>query len=198
VETEREEAAIRFLDKVVKTFPELQIVVEHASSKKMIDYIWQAPKNVAATLTVHHALLTFTDVCYEHGVVHNPHNYCKPIAKYSEDRDAVVEAMTSGDPRFFFGSDSAPHPLEAKQKNPPAAGIFSAPVAIPLLAQIFEKNNHLNRMGNFVSGFGADRYGLPRNTETIGLIKKDWIVPQEYDGIVPFMAGQTLHWQIEA
>jgi dihydroorotase len=196
IETEREAYAISFLDKVITAFPELMIVVEHASSKKMIDYLRGAPQNVAATLTVHHALLTFMDVCWEHGIVRNPHNYCKPIAKWAEDRDAVLNAMLSGDPRFFFGSDSAPHPVASKQKMPPAAGCFTAPVALPLLAQVFEEHDKLHKLEDFVSSFGADFYGIPRNAETIELVKEDWIVPEIYDGIVPFMAGKTLHWRI--
>jgi len=195
-EIDREPMAIFFLDAVVRAFPELKIVIEHASTESMIEYVkYRYPKNVGVTLTVHHALLTYDDVCDAAGNIINPHNYCKPIAKRRFDMEAVVDAMTSGDPRFFFGSDNAPHPLSAKKKIPPTAGIFN-PFALPLLAQIFEERNALSQLENFVSKFGADFYGLPLNSGTIELIMKSWTVPEEYSGIVPFMAGQTLLWQV--
>jgi dihydroorotase len=126
----------------------------------------------------------------------SPHNFCKPIAKRSEDRRALLEAATSGSPKFFYGGDSAPHLKENKECSHGCAGVFNAPVALCLLAQVFEEQGALNKLENFVSTFGADFYGLPYNTDIIQLQKKDWIVPNEYNGIVPFMAGQTLRWQI--
>ena len=191
----RETAAIPFLDKVVKLFPELRIVVEHASTIEMIDHVRQSSMNVGCTLTVHHALLNYQDVCDNSGRIKNPHYYCKPIAKSEHNRRAVLKAMIDGDAHFFFGSDSAPHLKAAKENIPPAAGIFSAPVAITLLAQIFEDWGP-GKMNGFMSVFGADFYGLTQNTETIELAKRDWTVPDEYSGIVPFMAGKTLHWQV--
>ncbi|MFH1968210.1 MAG: dihydroorotase [bacterium] len=193
---DRETAAIPFLDKIAKLFPNLQIVVEHASTIEMLDYVSRSPMNVGCTLTVHHALLNYQDVCDDRGRIQNPHHYCKPILKSERDRIAVLRAMLSGNPHFFFGSDSAPHLKGAKEKIPPATGIFSAPVATPLLAYIFETNGSLGIIENFVSVFGADFYGLPQNTEAIELVKKEWAVPDEYNRIVPFMAGKTMHWQV--
>ena len=196
-ELDREEAAIPFLDKVVKTFPTLRIVAEHASTKKLIDYVRQSPLNLRATLTMHHALLTFCNVCSEPGVITNPYNYCKPIAKTEEDRQAVERAMVSGDPHFFPGSDMAPHPLSAKQKIPPVAGIFCpGKIFVPLMLEIFLANNALQNLSNFYENFGAEFYGLPKSLESLELTQEDWTVPPEYDGIVPFMAGQTLHWKV--
>jgi dihydroorotase len=192
---DREEAAIPFLDQTVKKFPQLKFVVEHASTKRMVDYVRQSPPNVRATLTVHHAMLTYLDVYLEVGIINKPHNYCKPIAKHREDRDAVNKATISGDFHFIFGSDNAPHLRTAKEKIPPAAGIYLGPTIRPLLAQIFEQNNALSRMSSFCT-IGENFYGLPQSSETITLVKQDWQVPPEYNGIVPFMAGQTLHWQV--
>ncbi len=195
-EIARELWAIRYLDKIAKLFPKLRITAEHASTRQMIQYVKQAPLNVRATLTIHHATITYDDVCDGNGGIYNPHNYCKPIAKRPADRAAVVEAMISGDPHFFFGSDSAPHLISAKEKIPPAAGIFSAPVIDSLLLELFMANNALNRLDNFRAGFGPEFYGLPRCTETIELIEEDWTVPREFNGIVPFMAGKTLHYKV--
>jgi dihydroorotase len=192
----RETAAIGYLDKIVRAFPRLRIVVEHASTKRMIDYIKQAPLNVRATLTLQHAYITLSDVCDGWGNIINPYNYCKPIVKSEEDRVAVMQAMISGDPHFFFGSDTAPHPRSAKGKNPPAAGIDSSLVAKAILVQIFEDNNALKNLNGFTNSFGAEFYGLPKDTAKIEMVKQDWVVPQEHEGIVPFMAGKTLHWQI--
>jgi len=185
------------LFQVAQTFQELKIVVEHASTREMINYVKSSPANIAATLTLHHAMLVHSDVCKTtNDTVRNPFNYCKPIAKNIRDRKAVLEAMVSGNPRFFFGSDSAPHLRAAKIKYPPAAGIDCSLIAKPLIVQIFEENNALGMLNNFTNSFGADYYGIPRSTECIELVKEDWIVPQEHCGIVPFMAGQTLHWKI--
>jgi dihydroorotase len=196
-EQDREEAAIPFLDKVAKTFPRLRMVVEHATTKKMIDYVKQASLYIRATLTIHHALLTFTDVCLEPGIIYRPHSYCKPIAKKEDDRQAVVKAMVSGDRHFFFGSDLAPHPTEAKQRHPPAAGIFCpGEIATPLMVEVFLANNALKRVDDFRARFGAEFYNLPPETGSLELFRKDWNIPGEYGGIVPFLSGSPLRWKI--
>ena len=195
-EIEREEAAIPFLNRLVRQFPKLKTVVEHASTHRMVEYVKQCPANVAATLTIHHAMLSNDEVCDESGEIHSPNKYCKPIAKNLFDMRAIAAAMVGGDPRFSFGSASAPHPASAKQKNPPAAGIFSAPVALPLLARMFELHGVLNRLENFVSKHGADFYGLPYNEGTIDLVAEKWTVPQDYYGITPFLAGMVLDWKV--
>lgn len=193
-EIERESAAICFLDKIVKKFPDLKIVVEHASTRCMIDYLKFCPPNVRATLTVHHALIIYDRVCNTHGVIENPYNYCKPIAKQPWDVVAVTKAMVSGDPRFFFGSDNAPHPNEAKMSHPPKAGIFN-PFTLCMLCQIFEKHNALANLHKFISA-GEMVYELPPTSQTIELVKKPFEIPSECHGIVPFMAGKTVDWQI--
>jgi len=189
---DREEKFFSTLVAIAEEFPKLKIVLEHITTGKAVQVVSML-KNVAATITVHHLLLTLDDIV---GGFISPHNFCKPIAKRPEDKKVLLMAATSGNPKFFYGGDSAPHLKENKECRQGCAGVFNAPVALPLLAQIFEECNKLDRLENFVSKFGADFYGLPRNSETIELIKKDWVVPDEYDGIVPFIAGQTLHWQI--
>jgi len=192
----REVQAICFLESIVKLFPKLKIVVEHATTHEIIEFVKGAPQNVGATLTVHHAVLNYCDVCDSEGKICSPDNYCKPIAKSEEDRIAIIRAMTSGNQKFFFGSDSAPHPMSAKEKTPPAAGIFTAPVALPLLCEIFEKNSALSRLEDFVSRFGAEFYGLPLNEGEITLRRNPWTVP-DYLGLVHiFRGGQVLNWRI--
>lgn len=196
-ESEREADAIRFLDRVVKLFPGLKVVAEHASTEMMIGYVKEAPINVGATLTVHHAILVYGDVCGSDGKIYNPHHYCKPIAKKPSDRRAVVETMMSGNPKFFFGSDSAPHLLSAKEKTPPSAGIFTAPVALPLLCELFEKGDALSKLEDFVARFGAEFYELPLNDGKVVLKKKDWVVPECVEGVRIFKNGQQISWQVE-
>lgn len=197
-EMRREAQAIRFLEGINILFPNLKVVAEHATTCTMIDYVERAPQNVAATLTVHHAILNYGDVCDSSGKIVNPDNYCKPIAKAVVDQVAIIKAMTSGNPKFFFGSDSAPHPMSAKEKVPPAAGIFTAPVALPLLCQLFEENDALSRLENFVSRFGALFYGLPLNDNEITLRRSPWTVPEYLHlGLVHiFKGGEVLNWRI--
>jgi len=196
-EMAREVEAIRFLDWVVESFPRLKVVVEHASTERMIEYVKEAPGNVGATLTVHHAILVYSDVCDDTDKIYNPHHYCKPIAKSPSDRDAVIKAMISGNPKFFFGSDSAPHPLSAKEKIFPSAGIFTAPVALPLLCGLFEENKALSQLEDFVARFGAEFYGLPLNDDKVVLSKKIWTVPECIEDIHIFKGGERLNWYVE-
>lgn len=193
----REKEFLNILIEINKKFPELKIVMEHITTRLAVETV-KSLKNVAATITAHHLVLTLDDVV---GNLLSPHNFCKPIAKYPKDRAALLEAATSGNPEFFFGSDSAPHWKEDKECSGGCAGIFSAPVAIPLLAEIFEKKDCLNKLENFVSTFGAVFYDLPLNKEKITLVKKNWIVPEKYGtesaDIIPFMAGKKLSWQVE-
>jgi dihydroorotase len=192
----QELAAIRYLDFLVREIPGLKIVVEHASSYDMIEYVKAAPANVVATLTAHHALLTFADVCDANGKIIDPLNYCKPIAKTLLDRWAVRQAMVSGNPKFFFGSDSAPHLLELKRSANPPAGIFTAPVALPLLCQIFEEEKALDKLEGFVSKYGADFYGLPGSQGIVTIKKEPWRVPIILAGIPIFMGGQRMQWKV--
>lgn len=194
----REKEFLNILIKINKDFPDLKIVFEHITTRLSVEIVKEL-KNVAATITAHHLVLTLDDVV---GNLLSPHNFCKPIPKFPKDRNALFEAATSGNPSFFFGSDSAPHWKEKKECSGGCAGIFSAPVAIPLLAEVFDKKGRLDKLENFVSTFGAVFYNLPLNKEKITLIKKDWIVPEKYrvnefTDKVPFMAGKKLSWQVK-
>ena len=190
---DREATFLHTLSDIVGGFPKLKIVLEHITTEKAFVWILSMPRHVAATITVHHLLLTLDDVV---GGFISPHNFCKPIAKRPEDRRALLEAATSGSTKFFYGGDSAPHLKEKKECSHGCAGVFKAPVALCLLAQIFETNLALHKLEDFVATFGAEFYGLPYNTETIALQRKKWVVPDEYEGIVPFMAGEELRWQV--
>ncbi len=195
-EPERETAALPFLTDLIKDMPGLKIIAEHATTKAMIELVECAPENVAATITVHHAILTTENVLDKSGKIINPHFYCKPIAKTKADLNKIIEAMISGNPKFFFGSDSAPHPIHQKEKENPPAGIFTAPVVLPLLFEIFERHNALDRLEKFVSESGAKYYGLETNDGKITITKRQWQVPDQYRGIKVFMGGKTLNYQI--
>jgi len=189
----REKMFLPVLYGIATDFPKLKIILEHITTADAVEMIEYLPSNVAATITVHHLVLTIDDVI---GNLICPHNFCKPVAKMPEDRKALLRAATNGNPKFFFGSDSAPHLKAKKECGSGCAGIFSAPVALPLLAQIFENANSLDKLSGFTSFFGAEFYQLPLNNETVLLEKKDWTTPLRIKGIVPFMAGKTLHWQV--
>lgn len=179
------------LAKIIDIFPRLKMVVEHISSR--LTYLWvkEMPANVAATVTPHHMVLTCDDV------FNQPHHFCKPVAKSKGDRKTLLAAAISGNPKFFLGTDSAPHPRENKECPKAAAGIFNAPVALPLLAAIFEKLGALDRLEDFVSRFGAEFYGLPLNSGTLVLEKEPWTVPAVCGNVVPFLAGRKLAWRIK-
>jgi dihydroorotase len=190
---ESETLYLKHLEWLLEKFPRLRFVVEHISSMEAIRFVLDAPRNVAATITVHHLLLTFNDCVNERMY---PHFFCKPVPKRTADRDALIEAATSGNPKFFFGSDSAPHKKSEKENSRCAAGIFSAPVALPYLAQVFEVAAALHRLEAFVSEHGATFYRLTLNDSILLLQKRPTIVPEVLDGIVPFGAGTTVDWSI--
>ena len=191
---QRERAFIEdVLDDLVGDFHTLRIVLEHISTHTAVEFVEQANRNVAATITVHHLCLTLDDII---GDKLQPHNFCKPVANLPFDRDALIKAATSGKSKFFLGTDSAPHPRSTKECSHCAAGVFSAPVAIPVLVDIFSRCRKLECLEAFTSGFGASYYGLPLNEKMITLVKSRWKVPAECDGVVPFMAGKTLNWQL--
>ncbi|MFW6291531.1 MAG: dihydroorotase [Spirochaetota bacterium] len=199
---DREEAYLPRIERIVSRFPRLRVVIEHVSSAAVIEALASLPKTVAATVTVHHLLLTLDDVV---GDELRPHHFCKPIAKRERDRDAVRDAVLSANPRVFFGSDSAPHPREAKEAACGCAGIYTAPVAIPLLAEIFDEAGlSLTEAGSgpnlesFVSRFGAEFYRLPLNDGTIRIVESPWVVPDLCDGVVPFYAGERLDYALDA
>ena len=191
---DREPAFIKRVETLAEKFPNLKIVFEHLSSAKSVEAVKRLPANVAATITVHHLMMTLDDIV---GDALRPHHFCKPLPKRPEDRAAIREAAFSGNPKFFLGTDSAPHQQGKKECPCGAAGVYSAPVAIPLLLQEFERAGHLDKLPNFIAGFGADFYGLPRTTQQIEVVKEQWTVPTIVSGVVPLAAGQTLDWKIK-
>lgn len=190
-----------FIDQVmtdlVKRFEKLKVVFEHITTADAVQFVEAAPANVAATITAHHLLLNRNHMLVG-GI--RPHNYCLPVLKRESHRQALLKAATSGNPKFFLGTDSAPHARHAKENACGCAGSFTAPTAIELYAQAFDAVGKLARLEGFASHHGPDFYGLPRNTETIELMRKPWSVPDSLpfldDGIVPFMAGETLQWSL--
>ncbi len=191
--TEREEVFLPTFLKLTETFPNLKIVFEHVSTKATVKTVKQLGENVAATITAHHLCLTLNNVI-GHGI--QPHHCCMPIPKGFDDRDALIKAATSGNPKFFLGSDTAPHTREKKECAKGACGVFTAPILPQLLAEIFEKAGRLDRLEDFTSHFGAKFYGLPLHNGNITLVKKEWVVPEQTGSVVPFRAGTKLQWQL--
>lgn len=187
----------RHLIPIIQKFPELKIVLEHITTCDAAEFVAQAPANVAATITPHHLLLN-RNAIFAGGL--NPHHYCLPILKREKHRNALTVAATSGDPKFFLGTDSAPHDRKSKETACGCAGIYSAHAAIELYAEAFDNAGALDRLEAFASFYGADFYGLPRNQGTVTLEKKSWEVPKEFQyqhgSVVPFRAGETVSWRI--
>jgi dihydroorotase len=191
----------RFIDDVlaptVQRFPKLRVVFEHITTARAAEFVTSARRGVGATITPQH-LLHNRNAIFEGGV--RPHYYCLPILKTEPDREALLAAATSGNPRFFLGTDSAPHEQRTKESACGCAGMFSAHAGIELYAEAFDSVGRLDRLEGFASDFGADFYGLPRNTDRIRLVKRDWSPPANYpyDGgtLVPMRAGETVRWQM--
>jgi dihydroorotase len=193
----------RFIDEVLgptlQRFPKLRVVFEHITTARAVDFVKNARDGVAATITPQH-LLHNRNAIFEGGI--RPHYYCLPILKTEGDREALVAAATSGDPRFFLGTDSAPHEQRTKENACGCAGMFSAHAGIELYAEAFEDAGRLDRLEGFASDFGPDFYRLPRNESRIRLQRRDWSPPANYpysrDGgsLVPMRAGETVRWQL--
>jgi dihydroorotase len=179
------------LEQVHKDFPKLRIILEHVTTKEAVELVKKLPANVAATVTVHHLDTTVDSWA---GQIHN---FCKPVAKYPVDKQALIQAVRSGNPKFFLGSDSAPHKKEMKETACGCAGVFTASYMMAYLADVLERNNCLDRIQDFSSKFGADFYKLPYQTKTFDLIKVDNIIESEINGVVPFKAGQSIGWKIK-
>lgn len=190
---DREEAFIARVETLAAKFPRLRIVFEHLSTRAAVEAVKRLGPNVAATITVQHLLLTLDDVI---GDGLSPHHFCKPLLKRPEDRAALRAAAFSGNPKFFLGTDSAPHVRGKKECPCGAAGVYSAPVAMPLLVQEFAAHNVLDKLADYVGGFGADFYGLPRTKRSMTLVRESWTVPDEVHGVVPLAAGRALDWRI--
>jgi len=185
------------LNPICETFPALKVVFEHITTKQGVDFVLSANKNVAATITPHHLLLN-RNALFQGGI--QPHHYCLPILKREIHQQALLSAATSGNSKFFLGTDSAPHSKNKKESSCGCAGIFSAHAAIELYAEAFESQNALDKLEAFASFYGADFYGLERNKTKVTIKKEVWKVPASYplgsEELVPFRAEQQLPWKL--
>ena len=187
----------RHMQPLLKQFPALKTVFEHITTKDAADFVAESSKNVAATITAHHLLMNRNDM-FIGGI--RPHHYCLPILKRESHRQTLIKAATSGNAKFFLGTDSAPHTKHAKEAACGCAGMYTAHAALELYAEAFESVNQLDKLEAFASFYGADFYGLPRNTAQITLQKTSWTVPNELamgnESLVPLRAGQQIHWKL--
>ena len=187
------------LEPLLERFPRLSVVLEHITTARAVEFIRGVRPGVAATITPQH-LLHNRNAIFSGGI--RPHFYCLPLLKREPDREALLEAATGGNPRFFLGTDSAPHEKNAKENACGCAGMFTAHAAIELYAEAFASVGRLDRLEAFASHFGADFYGLPRNTDSITLLDEPSMVPAGYvfgDGaLIPYRAGETVGWRMEA
>lgn len=191
----------RFIDEVLtpllQRHPQLKVVLEHISTAQAVEFVRQAPDNIAATITVHHLMYN-----RNHLLAGNvrPHYYCLPILKRASHQQALLAAAVSGNPKFFLGTDSAPHPVSSKEAACGCAGCYTAFAAIELYAEVFEQQQALDKLEAFASFYGPDFYGLPRNTDTITLIKDAWQVPEEMafgtQTLRPLRYGEQIAWQV--
>ncbi|MCL5271837.1 MAG: dihydroorotase [Gammaproteobacteria bacterium] len=186
-----------YLKPIISNFPKLKIVLEHISTKTAVDFVTQAPPTVAATITPHHLLYNRNHLLAG-GL--RPHLYCLPILKHEQDQRALQQAIIGGNPKFFAGTDSAPHIIATKENACGCAGIYSAPFAVALYTQVFDELSQLNKLNSFLSYFGSEFYQLPVNKEQIELIKTPQKIPNDLPlgqyKVVPIAAGETLTWSI--
>jgi dihydroorotase len=190
-----------FLEQVLapllERFSRLRVVVEHITTREAARFVLAAPQRVAGTITAHHLLLN-RNALFAGGV--RPHHYCLPVLKREVHRQALIEAAVSGNPKFFLGTDSAPHARHTKEADCGCAGIYTAHAGIELYAEVFAAAGALERLEGFASHFGAAFYGLPRNTGTIRLVEEAWCAPADVsfgaDRLVPFRGGEEIRWKI--
>ncbi|MDX1399009.1 MAG: dihydroorotase [Oceanospirillum sp.] len=184
---------------IVKNFPNLKVVFEHITTGDAAQFVQDAGDNIAATITPQHLLLNRNDLLVG-GV--RPHNFCLPVLKRNTHQEALRAVVKTGSQKFFLGTDSAPPAKEAKENACGCAGCYSAWSAIELYAHVFEDLGALDKLEGFASHHGPDFYGLPRNEGTITLVREDWTIPDEIElpngkPIVPFFAGQQVHWKLQ-
>ena len=190
----------RVLQPLLRDLPGLKVVFEHVTTEDAVSFVRSAGDNFAATITPHHLMIN-RNAMFEGGM--RPHMYCLPVAKRERHRLALRAAAISGEARFFLGTDSAPHPVAAKQADCGCAGIFNAPTALECTTQVFAEDDALDRLEAFVSENGARFYGLPLNDGTVTLTRADTPVPERVelpapdDAVVPFRAGAMLDWRVE-
>lgn len=194
-----EEKFLPTLELIASKFPKLRIVLEHCTSAAAIETVKRCGPNVVATITAHHLYLTVDSWGG------NSHNFCKPVAKFPQDREALITAATSGNPKFFFGSDSAPHPVEAKVKGKgAAAGVFTQQHAISYVAEVFDRAGKLDKLRGFVTDFGKEFYKVSDadlDAGTVTLVEKPFKVAETLSAgditVIPFQAGETLKWAVQ-
>jgi len=180
-----------------KDFPELKIVFEHITTAEAAQYVAESDKYTAATITVHH-LLYNRNAIFTGGI--RPHFYCLPVLKRETHRQALVTAATSGSPKFFLGTDSAPHPAQLKEHATGCAGCYTAHAAMPMYAEAFDNAGALDKLEGFASFYGADFYGLPRNSDTLTLRRESWTPPESFAfgdaELKPLRSGEALPWRV--
>jgi dihydroorotase len=188
----------RVLGPLVTRFPGLKVVFEHVTTEDAVEFVTSCPPYIGATVTPQHLLMNRNDILVG-GI--KPHHYCLPVLKRERHRRSLLAAVTSGDPRFFLGTDSAPHGRSAKESACGCAGCFSAHAALPLYAEAFEEADSLDALEAFASFHGADFYGLPRNPDRVRLVQKPWVAPGQVpfgdDVLVPLRAGEEIKWRVE-
>lgn len=188
----------RVLTPLIRRFPQLRVVFEHVTTREAVEFVISTPKTVAATITAHHLLIS-RNALFQGGI--RPHHYCLPILKRETHRQKLIEAATSGNPKFFLGTDSAPHAQSAKENACGCAGIYTAHAAIELYAEAFEQAGALEKLEAFASFHGADFYRLPRNQDTITLKKENWSVPAQLEfgdeRMIPFRTGENVTWTLD-
>jgi len=191
---DREEKFLEEFSETALRYPGVRLVLEHISTAAAVGRVAELGPNVAATITLHHLEITLDDVV---GGMLKPHLFCKPLAKRPEDREALRQAAFSGNPKFFYGTDSAPHHKGRKECASGCAGVYSMPVALEGLVAVFDGAGQLDRLEDFCASYGADFYGLSRSTESVTLVREDWRVPELVDGVVPYRAGEVMAWKID-
>ncbi len=190
---DREAEFVSIYERLAAAFPRLKIIMEHITTKESVAALDRF-ENLYATITVHHLFITLDDVA---GGMLQPHLFCKPIAKRPEDREALLKVALAAHPKVMFGSDSAPHPREAKESCGCAAGVFTAPIALQLLTELFETHNApLENLQKFISGNAQNIYGIMPPAKTVILEKHPFTVPESYNGVVPMYAGEEIKYTI--
>jgi dihydroorotase len=185
------------LGPLIERFRDLKVVLEHITTREAAQFVEVTGPNIAATITAHHLLLN-RNALFLGGV--RPHHYCLPVLKREAHREALVEAATSGNPKYFLGTDSAPHARHTKEAVCGCAGIYTAHAALELYATAFEEAGALDKLEGFASRFGAQFYGLPLNAGRVTLERREWTVPESLpfgaERLVPLRAGETLPWTL--
>lgn len=190
---DREQEFMEIYERLATHFPDLKIVMEHITTEAAVALLDRF-ENLYATITLHHLLITLDDVA---GGLLRPHLFCKPIAKRPEDRSALLEVALNAHPKVMFGSDSAPHPKDKKEACGCAAGVFTAPIALQALCELFDRHGKLDNLQAFVSDNAQSIYGFCPEFKEVTLVEKPFTVPEKYGDVVPMFAGETIGWSIE-